>query len=153
MRDYWSTSDPAEIERLLNAFKYGGTNKPLETFNFTNWNHASDDKLTYNDETKILYGSYATCQNGSCDVVGFSIKAHSGDESAFSILTESGKWYERSSGAIKQTNVEFGIIAGGTKAGVSLLKWMWNNVINPQSPTTVNTFDANAGKFLKTAAG
>ena len=149
-RDYWSTNDPAEIERLLSALKsYGGSKGLLETFNFTKWNHTSDDKITYNDETKTLFGSYVTNQNGSYDVVGFSIKAHSGDESAFSILTEKGRWYERSSGLIKQVNVEFAATVGGTKAGVSLLKWVWNNVINPQGPSTVNTFDAYVGKYFR----
>jgi len=160
-RDYWSTSDPATIERFLNSLKQvGGSRLPSESFDYGEWGHATDaefiekltdtDKgLTYNDKNKTFYSSYGTVENGKLVIHGIKIKAASFGDGNASVQTEKGKWYDKSSGAIKQENVEFALIVGGSKVGLSALSWIWNNIINPPAPSSVNTFSANAGKSFR----
>ena len=160
-RDYWSTSDPATIERFLNSLKQvGGSRLPSESFDYGEWGHATDaefiekltdtDKgLTYNDKNKTFYSSYGTVENGKLVIHGIKIKAASFGDGNASVHTEKGKWYDKSSGAIKQENVEFALIVGGSKVGLSALSWIWNNIINPPAPSSVNTFSANAGKSFR----
>ena len=64
--DYWSTSDPVEIERfwnslfspLVNMLQYYSN-----SFNFASWDHLTDaeftDRLTFNDENETFYFSYS----------------------------------------------------------------------------------------------
>jgi len=155
-RDYWTTSDPATIERFMNSFKPFGENKSrlsIESFNYGSWGHASDADfiagLTFNDENQTFYSSYGTVENGKPMIHGIQIKALNTWEGGASVETEKGKWNDKSSGAIDQANAEFAVLAGGTKPGLSLLKWTWNNIINPPPPSTINTFNANAGKSFR----
>ena len=153
-RDYWSTSDPATIERFLNSLKQvGGSRLPSESFDYGEWGHATDAQftcgLTYNDDNQTFYSSYGTVENGQSVIHGIKIKAASFGDGNASVQTEKGKWYDKSSGAIKQENVEFALIVGGSKVGLSALSWIWNNIINPPAPSSVNTFSANAGKSFR----
>lgn len=56
--DYWSTNDPAEIERFMNSVRNGSA-----YYNASNWTHVSDKdftaNLTYNDETFKFYTSFS----------------------------------------------------------------------------------------------
>lgn len=153
-RDYWTTNDPATIERFINSMQQvGGSQLPSETFNYGKWKHATDAQftgaLTYNDENQTFYSSYGTVENGQSVIHGIQIKAASFGDGNASVQTEKGKWYDKSSGAIKQENVEFAILVGGSKVGLSVLSWLWNNIINPPAPSTINTFNANAGKSFR----
>ena len=138
----------------------GGSRLPSESFDYGEWGHATDaefiekltdtDKgLTYNDKNKTFYSSYGTVENGKLVIHGIKIKAASFGDGNASVHTEKGKWYDKSSGAIKQENVEFALIVGGSKVGLSALSWIWNNIINPPAPSSVNTFSANAGKSFR----
>jgi len=152
-RDYWSTSDPATIERFLNSLKQvGGSRLPSESFDYGEWGHATDAQftcgLTYNDDNQTFYSSYGTVENGQSVIHGIKIKAASFGDGNASVQTEKGKWYDKSSGAIKQENVEFALIVGGSKVGLSAFSWIWNNIINPPAPSTTLTFDANASRLV-----
>jgi len=122
-RDYWSTSDPATIERFLNSLKQvGGSRLPSESFDYGEWGHATDAQftcgLTYNDDNQTFYSSYGTVENGQSVIHGIKIKAASFGDGNASVQTEKGKWYDKSSGAIKQENVEFDLLLTG--------RMLWN---------------------------
>ena len=127
-RDYWSTSDPATIERFMNSMQQvGGSQLPSESFDYGNWGHATDAQftsgLTYNDENQTFYSSYGTVENGQSVIHGIKIKAASFGDGNASVQTAKGKWYDKSSGAIEQVNVEFDIITfwrGLVNSGLNL---------------------------------
>ena len=125
---------------------------PSESFDYGKWGHATDAQftcgLTYNDDNQTFYSSYGTVENGQSVIHGIKIKAASFGDGNASVQTEKGKWYDKSSGAIKQENVEFALIVGGSKVGLSAFSWIWNNIINPPAPSTTLTFDANASRLV-----
>ena len=80
--DYWSTSDPVEIERFWNSLFSPHVNMLQyysNSFNFASWDHLTDaeftDRLTFNDENETFYFSYSKIINGEINVIGISVRA------------------------------------------------------------------------------
>ena len=137
--DYWSTSDPAEIERFFRALTIGiGGNIG---YDYSSWNHATDaeftENLTFNDETQTFYSSYGTVINNEVVITGISAKAISFDNGRAIVFG-----WKPASGKIEQDNFIFDLfLGGGTKVGRSLITGLFSRT---NSYSTVNTFDANA---------
>jgi RHS repeat-associated protein len=78
--DYWSTNDPAEIERFYNNIQSGWG---ISSYDYGSWDHATDaeftSNLTYNDETGIFYSSYNTIEDNIVTSNGIKIKAYDTD--------------------------------------------------------------------------
>ena len=80
--DYWSTSNPDEINRFWSWMSQNGGNG-IDSYSFMtdSWNRMTDKKfleayeqaLTYNDQTNKLYSSYVTYENGEFVVNGVSV--------------------------------------------------------------------------------
>lgn len=146
--DYWSTNNPEEIERFLRTVGWNTNRNPIESFDFTSWNHATDAEftgnLTYNDESKTFYSSYGTVENGVFTKIGVSIKASGEYNGSASIPNHSTMdWWQKSSGRIDQVNVEFGFLAGISRPGRALLKTIWDALNTPVVSTnnTINAFN------------
>jgi len=150
-QDYWSTNDPEEIARFLNSIKMGGSQKAIETFNYGQWTHVDDKtfsgNLTYDDKKQVFYSSYASVENGEVVIHGVQIKAARAEQGSAEVETPRGRWYDKSSGQIKNVYPEFAVLVGSTKAGWAALKWLWNTLTD-RSISTVNTFNANAGRNI-----
>ena len=131
---------------------YGDLNRTgkwiANPYNTYSWDNISQQQAGLFVRFISLYISGRT-GNGKPMIHGIQIKALNTWEGGASVETEKGKWNDKSSGAIDQANAEFAVLAGGTKPGLSLLKWTWNNIINPPPPSTINTFNANAGKSFR----
>ena len=94
--DYWSTSDPHEIEMFLLNCKDNG----FGSVNTSNWHHSTDAdflaNLAYNDMTNKYYYSYCSIENGEvvCNGMSFEglgINAFSNANNAFNSLGKSLK--------------------------------------------------------------
>ena len=112
--DYWSTNDPNEIARFMDALRFDNKST-LESFNFDSWNHATDGEftsnLTFNDETNTFYSSYGTVEDGVPTSVGVSVKASNVWEGGASIDGGRGRWYKKASGRMKNIYPEFELFA------------------------------------------
>ena len=150
--DYWTTNNPEEIKRFLQSQQYG-SRSIVESFDFNSWTHVSDaefiENLTFNDETNTFHLSYGTVQNGEPTVIGMSIKAAHVWDGGASIDGARGTWYRKASGRVDNVSPEFAIIAGGTKAGWGILKWLWNT-LTTNNVSTTNTFNADAARNIST---
>ena len=78
--DYWSTNDPDEMNRFINAVESGES-----VFDFYGWSHVSDQEflnkleqgeLTYNDEKGVYYLTQGEMINGEFTLVSKSIPAN-----------------------------------------------------------------------------
>ena len=124
--DYWSTSDPVEIERfwnslfspLVNMLQYYSN-----SFNFSSWDHLTDaeftDRLTFNDENETFYFSYSKIINGEINVIGISVRATN--------VNQGNAWTQYglpASGRIEQTNTVYDLLTGRfiRKAGIEMAK-------------------------------
>jgi hypothetical protein len=151
--DYWSTSDPNEIERFMQAAmsnsNTGGSF--LESFNYSSWSHATDAEflsgLTFNDEKNMFYTSFGTVENGEFTLVGVSIPAWSSTKTSASIEGPRSRWYKRASGAVKNVYPEFGAFFGSTRSGWSILRNLFSSMSQPMP--TVNTFNAFQNRIIQ----
>lgn len=84
--------------------------------------------LTYNDENQTFYSSYGSIENGQVVIHGIKIKDLTTGRKYASVETAKGRWYRRSSGAINQVNIEFAILSGGSKPGISAIKYKEKNM-------------------------
>jgi len=66
----------------------------------------------------------------------------------FQLTPNDQEWYKRHKEGLDQVNIEFAFVTAGTKPGLSLISWFWNNIINPPPPSTTLTFDANASRLV-----
>ena len=143
--DYWSTSDPVEIERfwnslfspLVNMLQYYSN-----SFNFASWDHLTDaeftDRLTFNDENETFYFSYSKIINGEINVIGISVRATN--------VNQGNAWTQYglpASGRIEQTNTVYDLLTGRfiRKAGIEMAK---EAIFPGGSPTS--TFGIRSGK-------
>jgi RHS repeat-associated protein len=74
--DYWSTSDPKEIDTFLKIVRSTG----LADANMEKWDHTSDAdfiaKLSYNDKTQKFWYSSCSIENGEVVCTGKSFSLH-----------------------------------------------------------------------------
>ena len=124
--DYWSTSDPVEIERFWNSLFSPHVNMLQyysNSFNFASWDHLTDaeftDRLTFNDENETFYFSYSKIINGEINVIGISVRATN--------VNQGNAWTQYgllSSGRIEQTNTVYDLLTGRfiRKAGIEMAK-------------------------------
>ena len=151
--DYWSTNDPAQIRRFIESQQYSQGQNNKEDFDFSSWTHVTDDEfvgnLTFNDETKTFYSSYATVDNGELTVTGISIKANSVSNGSASVETIKGQMYDDlrpKDGPLEDVHPEFAVLVplrAGASATLGLGRWLYSNIFSPPISTT-NTFNANA---------
>lgn len=148
--DYWSTNNPDEIARFMDALRFNNTST-FESFNFDSWNHATDAEftgnLTFNDETNTFHTSYGTVENGEATRVGVSIKASNAWEGGATIDGGRGRWYRKASGRVENTYPEFDLFFASTKTGWNIVKSMFSSMFRPIS--TTNTFNANKSGFAQ----
>lgn len=148
--DYWSTSDPNEIARFMDAISFNNSSI-FESFDFSSWNHITDDdfvgNLTFNDETNTFYTSYGVVENGIPTSVGVSVKAFNVWDGGAAIDGGKGRWYRRASGKLENKYPEFNLFFGSTTSGWSFFKNMITSLFRPFS--TMNTFDANKSGFAQ----
>lgn len=108
--DYWSTNNPDEIARFMDALRFDNQST-FENFNFDSWYHATDGEftgnLTFNDETNTFYSSYGTVEDGVPTRVGISVKASNVWEGGASIDGGRGRWYKKASGRMENIYPEF----------------------------------------------
>lgn len=114
--DYWSTNDPNEIERFMDALRFNN-NSISEHFNFDSWTHVTDEEftgnLTFSDNTNTFYSSYGTVENGVPTRVGISVKATNVWDGGATIDGGRGRWLRKSSGRMENTYPEFDLILLG----------------------------------------
>ena len=95
--DYWSTSNPDEINKFWTWLSQNGANATGSyTFLADAWFRMCDEEfieayslygqraLTYNDQTNKLYSSYVTYENNEFVVNGVSVTAHTNSTIALS---------------------------------------------------------------------
>jgi len=74
--DYWSTSDPKEIDTFFKTVQSNG----LADANMEKWDHTSDANfianLSYNDKTQKFWYSSCNIENGEVVCTGKSFSAH-----------------------------------------------------------------------------
>ena len=143
--DYWSTSDPVEIERFWNSLFSPLVNMPQyysNSFNFSSWDHLTDaeftDRLTFNDENETFYFSYSKIINGEINVIGISVRATN--------VNQGNAWTQYglpASGRIEQTNTLYDLLTGRfiRKAGIEMVK---ETIFPGGSPNS--TFGIRSGK-------
>ena len=158
--DYWSTTDPKEIARFLDAAKAAkGSTNVISSFNYESWSHARDEQvleaveggLTYNDETRMLHGSYLTKEANPASSTGYeyisnalSVPAMSTGKGSVGPMPQ----LQAASGRMEPMYVEFYVLMParlGWKASWGAVKYIFNTVTRP--PGTTNTFDANKSGF------
>ena len=126
--DYWTTSDPEIIKRLLRAVSDlpSARGNVLNTIDFSSWNHSSDadflGDLTFNDQTNMFYSSYGTVENGMATRVGVSFPALRNNGQIAWLEGAGSKWYKKASGGLSNTYPEYSVFFGSTKSGWGILK-------------------------------
>ena len=150
--DYWSTSDPEQIRRFMeamNEFPNAGGNWYNE-IDFSSWNHSSDSdflaNLTFNDQTNMFYYNYGAVENGIATRIGVAFPVLSNDEGIAYWEGARSKWFAKATGRIESVHPEYAILGGSTKIGRTLLKSIWN-ILNPTF-SSINTINANASKDI-----
>lgn len=114
--DYWSTNDPGEIGRFMDAIfsNPGRTSGFFETFNFSSWNHSTDadflSGLFYNDKKNMFYSSYWAIENGIFTKIGVSLPAMGKNDNSAWIEGAKAQWYKKASGAVVNVYPEFEIL-------------------------------------------
>lgn len=63
------------------------------------------------------------------------------------------EFYKKHPEGLDQVNIEFAILTGVSKPGLSALSWLWNNIINPPPPSTTLTVNANAARVVNSSNG
>ncbi len=153
--DYWSTNDPNEIARFMNAFNWENQNL-FESFDFGKWAYASDKdfleslkSLWFNDETQVFYFSYSEIIDDEIYRIGRSLKVLKTDGYTAQVPTYKYNWYQRSSGAIQQDyTLEALLIPIGKGVGV-LTSW-FGKLFNSPLKSVGAAAARNLGKVLQT---
>lgn len=156
-KDWWSTNDPEEIEKLWSTLKSNmfANNGPItlgENFNTSSWSHVSDNDfvagLSFNDETQTFFTSYVSKEGSDYVVNGISIPATSFDGNSAYVESDLSKSYTKASGRIDPINIEFTIALSATSIGwravTGIVKYLWNTM---SGYSTTNTFDAGKSGF------
>lgn len=89
-----------------------GNRNPLESFDFVNWTHVSDNdflgNLTYNDATRMFWSSYGRVIDDVATIISVSLKAAMVVGQSAMVQTLYGReiqpreeWYQRSSGRLE----------------------------------------------------
>lgn len=130
-RDYWSTTNPAEIRRFLNSLRWDYRN-PLEHFDFGGWEHETDrdflNGLTFNDRTRRFMFDYGALVNREASRIGVSWKADLVFGYSASYLTYYGRyiqpreeWYAKASGRVAP---DYTLETVGIPVGKGVQLWM-----------------------------
>jgi hypothetical protein len=112
------------------------------------------DTVNVNTQTPINKGDVMVDDNkgviGTASTGEATVTAkQESDNSNYKPLSPSDpKFYKKHPEGLDQVNVEFAILTGISKPGLSAIKWVWNNIINPPPPSTTLTVDANASRFV-----
>ena len=119
--DWWSTSDPDEIERFMNTVKQSTTfgdptsTKYHEDFDLNNWDRATDSqfsrgKLSYDDFNERFLVSVPGINGEELICYGFYVPAIFVDGSIVGIDTGLRNWHARRSGALTNVYPEFDLL-------------------------------------------
>ena len=119
--DWWSTSDPDEIERFMNTVKQSTTfgdptsTKYHEDFDLNNWDRATDSqfsrgKLSYDDFNERFLVSVPGINGEELICYGFYVPAIFVDGSIVGIDTGMRNWHARRSGALTNIYPEFDLL-------------------------------------------
>ena len=157
-KDWWSTNDPKEINKIWtiltsNRVSNNEFSTLGENFNTSLWDHVSDQNfvagLSFNDENQTFFTSYVSKEGNDYVVNGISISATSFNENSAYVESDLYKSYKKYSGRIDPINIEFAkampLTSSGWKAVGGLVKFLWNTMSGGYN--TTNAFDAGKSGF------